>query len=95
MEQKSIFDFDKELSDAYSYDRYKNGWVPSIKMLRKENYNDREIEALLRSKWARRAANNSVKSYGNVTASDLKKYIELHITRKDIIQLALERSKEQ
>lgn len=49
---KPVAKFAKELSDAYSTAAY-GGWVGCIKMLRKRGYDDRQIEAIIRSKWTR------------------------------------------
>jgi len=64
------------LSDAYSADRYRGGWSGCIRMLRKEfSFSDREIEAILRSKWTRWAADSSSKSYGHATSTDLQTFL--------------------
>jgi len=42
----------EKTSDAYSFDRY-NSWEACVKKLRNNGLNDREIEAVLRSKWTR------------------------------------------
>ena len=68
----------EKCSDAYSTDRYANGWLPSVKMLRRRGYNDREIEAILRSKHTRWAGDSSNHAYGKVTSSDLARYIDAH-----------------
>lgn len=46
-------EFSQELSDAYSTNYYNNSWVACIRMLRKRNYNDEQIEAIIRSRWTR------------------------------------------
>lgn len=63
-------------SDAYSTDRYRNGWVPCVKMLRKRGYDDQQIEAILRSKWTRWAADSDNASYGSVPASALGRFLD-------------------
>lgn len=68
--------FAEKLADAYSTDGYRNGWRACIKMLRRDfNMNDREIEAVIRSKWTRWAADASVNRYGHHTAKDLAAYL--------------------
>ncbi len=67
-----------KLSSAYSFNRYRNGWIPCIKMLRKRGYLDSEIEEILRSKITRWAADNSRNRYGYNTASDLARYMDNH-----------------
>jgi hypothetical protein len=73
---KNVIEFAEELSDAYSADRYKNGFGACIKMLRKRGYDDRQIEAILRSKWTRWAGDGSEHRYGQCTASDLAKFLD-------------------
>jgi hypothetical protein len=69
-------EFAKKLSDAYSTEGYRNGWINCIRMLRKRGYLDCDIESIIRSKitrWARDASNNR---YGFHSANDLAKYID-------------------
>lgn len=72
---KSIEAFAEELSDAYSTDRYRNGWSGCIRMLRRHNLNDRQIEAIIRSKWTRWAGDASNHRYGQITSKDLEKML--------------------
>lgn len=44
------------LENAYSTDRYRNGWSGCVRMLLKRGYNEAQIEAIIRSKWTRWAA---------------------------------------
>ena len=64
----------EKCSDAYSTDAYKGGWGSCVAMMRRRGYNDREIEAVLRSKWTRWARDSDEKrAYGyhnSVTLSD-------------------------
>lgn len=76
--QKPVDQFADELSDAYSTTRYKNGWHASIKMLRRRGYNDRQIEAIIRSKWTRWAADVSDHRYGHHTSADLARFLDSH-----------------
>src|SRR6266404_2780101 len=69
--QKSVSQFAEELSDAYSTSNYRNGWGACIKLLRRRYLDDRQIEAIIRSKWTRWAADASNKRYGSVSAVDL------------------------
>lgn len=66
----------EQLSDAYSFGAYKNGWIPCIKMLRKRKYLDSEIEIILRSKFTRWARDCSNNRYGSNSANDLAKYMD-------------------
>jgi hypothetical protein len=63
-------------SDAYSYDRYgAKGWRSCIKMLLRRGFDERAIEAIMRSKWTRWAGDQSNKPYGRVTSADLARFI--------------------
>lgn len=66
------------LSNAYSTDRYRNGWSACIRMLIKRGYNEKEIEAIIRSKWTRYAADMSPNQYGYVTGADLARFLDTH-----------------
>lgn len=74
----------EKTSDAYSYDRY-NSWEACVKKLRNHGCNDFEVEAILRSKWTRWAADST----GNTkaTSSALMKYIEKNESQKSIDEL--------
>lgn len=61
-------------SDAYSAAKYYS-WVACVRALRKEGYTDREIEAILYSKWTRWAADRSKNPYGKASSNDLLNYI--------------------
>ena len=56
--------------------RYAGGWSASIRMLRKRGYDDRQIEAIIRSKWTRWAGDCSNKDYGRVTSADLARFLD-------------------
>lgn len=73
--QEPIKSLADRLSDAYSTGRY-GTWDGCIRMLRKRGYDDHQIEAIIRSKWTRWAADVSGKSYGRVTAADLARYMD-------------------
>ena len=72
--QKPVKQFAEELKDAYSTSRYRRGWGPCIKMLRKRGMNDELIEAVIRSKFTRWAADAARSDrYGCATSEDLKR----------------------
>lgn len=73
---KDIKEFNEELSDAYSTDNYNGTWIPCIKMLRKRGYDDRQVEAIIRSKWTRWAADSSDKRYGRNNSKDLARFLD-------------------
>lgn len=62
-------------ADAYSVNRY-NSWLALVKMLQKRNYTDREVEAILRSKWTRWAADSSRNPNRGATAADLERFLD-------------------
>jgi hypothetical protein len=66
----------ERLSGAYSTDRYRNGWSGCIRMLIKRGYTEAQIEAIIRSKWTRWAADGSEKRYGQVTSTDLARFLD-------------------
>lgn len=72
----------ERLSDAYSTDRYRDGWRATVRMLRGRGYSDREVEAIIRSKWTRWAGDHSNKAYGRITASDLAALIDITIQQR-------------
>ena len=64
------------ISDAYSFDRYGvTGWRACVRMLSRRGFNDREIEAIMRSKWTRWAA-DSAKNYRQPNSADLARFID-------------------
>jgi hypothetical protein len=73
--RKDAAQFAIELASAYSTSRYKGGWVGCIEMLRKRGYSDPQIEAIIRSKWTRWAADNSSDDE-YATADDLVRFID-------------------
>ena len=73
---KDIKEFNEELQDAYSTSNYNGNWIPCIKMLRKRRYDDRAVEAIIRSKWTRWAADGSDKSYGRNSSADLVRFLD-------------------
>lgn len=75
---------------------YRNGWGGCIRMLREVfGMNDREIEAVIRSKWTRWAGDSSQHRHGEYTSTDLKNYIYNHAgavrnIKAELKQLVLE-----
>jgi hypothetical protein len=64
-------------ADAYSYDNYNDiGWRQAIRKLAQRGYSAREIEAIVRSKWTRWAADMSGKRYGCNTGVDLIRFMD-------------------
>ena len=72
----SVQELNDNLQDAYSTDNYNDNWSPCIKMLRKRGYNDKQVEAIIRSKWTRWAADGSGKRYGHVNSVDLARFLD-------------------
>ena len=67
----------EQTDDAYSFDNYgASGWRGAIRMLIRRGYSDREIEAILRSKWTRWAGDASGKRHGYNTGRDLEKFLD-------------------
>mgnify|MGYP001435600352 CR=1 FL=1 len=79
----------EKTSDAYSFDRY-NSWEACVKKLRANGLNDREIEAVLRSKWTRWAADGSKNVYGKASSNDLMNYINKYENKASIEKLTKE-----
>lgn len=73
---KTVQELAEQLEDAYSSGRYKNGWSGCIKMLRRRGYNDRQIEAILRSKWTRWANDSSHNPNSLSTSGDLARFLD-------------------
>jgi hypothetical protein len=83
---KPIKEFAKELSDAYSTDRYSRGWSASIRALRNRGYDDRQIEAIIRSKYTRWAA-DQVTGSRKANATDLLDYLDESMSPRDLEEL--------
>jgi hypothetical protein len=76
-EQLPVAELAEKCSDAYSTDSYHNGWNGCIRMLRKRGYDDRQIEAILRSKWTRWTGDGSERRrYGRYTSTDLANFLD-------------------
>jgi len=70
--------FDKTAA-AYSFDAYgESGWRGAIRMLIRHGLSDREIEAVLESKWTRWAgdAASDRKRYGKYNGRDLERFMD-------------------
>lgn len=65
-----------QLEGAYSTDRYRNGWAGCVRMLVKRGYTAPQIEAIIRSKWTRWAADASASRYGHATGADLARFLD-------------------
>ena len=64
-------------ADAYSTDSYRGGWNGCVRMLRQRGYDDRQVEAILRSKWTRWAGDGSEqRRYGSYTSTDLANFLD-------------------
>jgi hypothetical protein len=63
-------------SDSYSFNRYsKRGWKSSIRVLKSYGFSDEQVEAFLRSKHMRWAADHDGKrKYGYYNGNTLKEY---------------------
>lgn len=72
----SVQELNDKLQDAYSTSNYNGNWSPCIKMLRKRGYDDRQVEAIIRSKWTRWAGDSSDKRYGHVNSADLARFLD-------------------
>ena len=60
--------------DAYSADRYAS-WAQVARVLFREGLNEREVEAVMRSKWTRWAADQDGSRYGRVPAVAVTRYL--------------------
>lgn len=65
----------EKLEDAYSTDRYNGSWTGCVRMLRQRGYNDRAVEAIIRSKHTRWAGDSANKNRG-VNSADLARYMD-------------------
>lgn len=75
--------------NAYSHDTYgAKVWRASIALLLRRGYNLREVEAIMRSKWTRWAADqrNGLK----VTSTDLARFMDNRRTAAEVIELTQE-----
>lgn len=58
----------EQTKDAYSFSRYgQKSWAASCRMLLRRGYNAKQIEAIMRSKWTRRAGD---------TSKDLERFLD-------------------
>ena len=64
-------------ADAYSYEAYKPGaWERAIRVLLNRGWTPRQIEAIMRSKWARWARDSDGSKWGKSTSGTILKYID-------------------
>lgn len=81
--------------DAYSFDRYAS-WPAVAEMLLRRGLSEKQAEAVMRSKWARWAGDQSSARYGKCTAQDLARWMDRSMqsnsptSKKEIEQLTLE-----
>lgn len=73
MELKAA-DLARRTSDAYAFGLY-NSWEACVRALRREGLGDGEIEAVLRSKWARWAADRKAPGRKKASSMDLVRYL--------------------
>ena len=81
-------------ADAYSWDNYEgHRWPAAIAMLVRRGYSDREVEAIMRSKWTRWAADmaSSRRSYryGRTSSMDLARFLDTMPADQREAQVAL------
>lgn len=74
-QQMTIKELAERCADAYSTDRYRNGWAGCVRMLRQRGYADPAIEAIIRSKWTRWAGDMAGKDSG-CTSTDLARFLD-------------------
>lgn len=61
--------------DAYSFSRYgQKAWAASCRMLLRRGYDVRQIEAIMRSKWTRWAADGGKNE--KPTSKDLERFLD-------------------
>lgn len=72
--ETQIKDLAHSTSDAYSFDRYAN-WEEVVRKLARRGLDARQIEAVVRSKWTRWAA-DMVGRYENIPAKAVIDYID-------------------
>lgn len=89
MQTLSIKELAEKTCDAYSANRY-NSWEACVRKLRNAGYDDKQVEAILLSKWTRWAADRSSQPYGKASSVDLIKYIKEFETLESVIQLTKE-----
>lgn len=69
----------------YSSDRY-NSTLALVQMLRRRGYDDRQIEAVIKSKWTRWAADASDKQSG-CSAMDLARYMTTNFAGREFSEV--------
>ena len=78
---KEINEIVEQTSNAYSVESY-TSWPECVRMLSRKNFNKFEILSILRSKWARWAADSSEGSH-RATSEDLEKFVN-KFSAKDV-----------
>lgn len=73
-------------SDAYSFDRYAS-WRGCVALLVRRGYSDHEVEAILRSKWMRWAADGADRPYGRATSTHLAHSLDNGLSRTEVADL--------
>jgi hypothetical protein len=67
----------EKTDDAYSRERYGRSWKACALLLLKRGFDEREVEAVLRSKWMRWAGDRSRKAaHRHYTSTDLARYLD-------------------
>jgi hypothetical protein len=62
--------------DAYSFFRYGDkSWFACCRMLARRGFNAEQIEAIMRSKWTRWAA-DAAKNHQKATSKDLERFLD-------------------
>lgn len=87
MNRYEIKDLAEKTSDSYSFDRYRS-WVGVIKLLDKRGLTPREIEAVVRSKWMRWAADAKGR-YADIPASAIIDFMDQPQSRASADDLAV------
>ena len=80
-ERQRIDDLAERTATAYSWDNYgETRWRAATRMLVRRGYTDAEVEAILRSKWTRWAADMASDRpgwrYGRTNAADLARFLD-------------------
>lgn len=83
----SVNDLAIKCEDAYSFDRYGfRAWRAACAMLRRRGHGDREVEAVMRSKFTRWAGDMGGKPYGRTSSKDLERFMETLPDEREAVQ---------
>jgi hypothetical protein len=64
-------------ADAYSYEAYKPGaWERAIRVLLNRGWTEKQVEAIMRSKWTRWARDTYEARWGHATSGTILRYID-------------------